>query len=302
MEEAEIPDLFDVTCLTFGPDAKLLWRGPLLGFLSDVLEEHEPADPVAALLLAALAHLPLSPSCGIDFAVFRIELSAFVWELPLPANIKIVEELCGYLKSVSFPEICVDVPGTAVELLQKLEWRRCTTSSSELVDEDGGATRNNEFATIWYHLQRAESKDFENDEEEDSATDCGEANNKSTIKYSSLKILYNKLFGTVPADEFCELELFALALSVFSRLADSAVNAETVIAWKLMLRLLLGGSLNFLADEVTQSSGFAYQRSRKEVQNETLLRGYLLMALKNESGCRSTMTKERGKLPRKNHA
>ncbi|VDN36878.1 unnamed protein product [Gongylonema pulchrum] len=76
-------------------------------------------------------------------------------------------------------------------------------------------------ATVWYHLQRAESKDFENDEEEDSAADCREANNKSTIKYSSLKILYNKLFGTMPADEFCELEIFALALSVFSRLADS---------------------------------------------------------------------------------
>ncbi|VDK57497.1 unnamed protein product [Gongylonema pulchrum] len=65
MEEAEIPDLFDVARLTVGSDAKLLWRGPLLGFLSDVLEEHEPADPVAALLLAALAHLPLSPSCGL---------------------------------------------------------------------------------------------------------------------------------------------------------------------------------------------------------------------------------------------
>uniref|UniRef100_A0A915PKC0 Lysosomal-trafficking regulator n=1 Tax=Setaria digitata TaxID=48799 RepID=A0A915PKC0_9BILA len=245
-----------------GPDAYVGRRRGLLASLRDSLQENDISEPRTSLLLAVVAHLPLSPRCGSK-----------------RYNEQISVKLADYLKNFPLSHLSVEIPFCDAQLLSSLQCERC---NEENFDND---KRNSEkiFRRRQQNFTTVRDKIFHRDQQNFTMGQESVAilQDPSTVNYglddATLKIMYCKLVGRAPNPSF-EFETFAHSLSVFARLVeDSSVygfvlkhflgynfpitekNEQAVAVWEVMLSLLLRGSINFLYDEFDVSN-FPFQK------------------------------------------
>ncbi|VBB25785.1 unnamed protein product [Acanthocheilonema viteae] len=245
-----------------GVNAYVGWRTGLLACLRDSLEGNEVNKPRTSLLLAIVARLPLNPHCGLE-----------------GHSKQIAAKLAGYLGNFPLSCLSAEISFSDAQLLSDLQCERCDEEENINENEQGGRKfckrKRRNIMVIWDNIFHLDRDGFA--VEQESAVTLEEPPTVSYIlEDATLEIMYYKLVGHSP-DIKSEFEIFAHSLSIFARLVeDSSVygfvvkqllshdfpiigkNEQTVTAWKVMLSLLLRGSINFLYDGF-DVSGFPFQ-------------------------------------------
>ncbi|CAG9531538.1 unnamed protein product [Cercopithifilaria johnstoni] len=245
-----------------GLNAYVGWRTSLLAYLRDSLEVNETVESRTALLLAIVARLPLNPCCGLE-----------------GHSKQIAAKLGSYLGN--FPSSCLsaEISYSDALLLSDLQCERCNEQENIKENEKGDSKfckrKQRNFMAIWDNIFHVDRDGFAV-EQESAAILKGSIAVNYALEDATLEIMYYKLVGHLP-DIKSEFEIFAHSLSIFARLTDDSSiygfvvkqllshdfpiigkNEQAVAVWKVMLSLLLKGSINFLYDEF-DISRFSFQ-------------------------------------------